>query len=426
MIERSRDVLSLPRRAVSLRASLSHVQRGRRPSDVTQRGQPALPTLRDGFVSQFKMAAQEANTCAPYSSTLLPNYASVKASYLVLIKNFAKSGDLNQRLLARPFSCDSISKIIDRIKYNGIVSASKLYEVIEENGKDVLIHRRSGGNKNILRLIGAEDCFDIIVEAHIISVGIHLTREETLRNIRKRYSIAKECVDIFLEICPECRNKTILRKYPMKESKLFFGFHYRVRLDIRESFTADGDFKYVLVYKDLRTQYVLLRPLISKLGSEIALEMMKIFSDFLVPGRIEACISNEHCIRDTMECLKKIWHPLNIVVEYTPTTVHYNQSLIQIMRQLKMWMEENGVTNLAMGCIYIQKKTNMTKTHKKGKPITHSVFGCSSNTDTDGGIQYDYTAVNKYNDIQKGASRSGSDVTTSTASKANDVTYISD
>lgn len=398
-----------------------------RVTSRSARMQPALTAASLARVRparQFKMAAQDANTYVPNCSVFSPNHEPLKSSYLMLCKSFLNSGKIKKHSMTRPVTCASVRRTIDRIKYKGV--ASKLFEVIEENGKDVLIHKRSAGDEDIIRLIGAEDSFDIIKDAHI-SMGKHFSSEETLKNTKqhangKRYNIAKECIDVFLRICPECRS----RPQSSKDSKLSFGFHYRVRIDFLEIFITDGDFQYVLIYKDQRTKYVLLRPLVRKDGNEIALEMARIFADFLVPGRIETCISNEITIRAAMEYLKLIWNPLDLVIEYTPPILQHDQSKLLIMRQLRIWMEKNRTTNWAMGCIYVQKEANMVKLSRHAKPIVYSVFGSVSNSDTEAGVQYDYSAVKSHNEARAPKSASAGNTSKPKKPKPSEFTYISD
>lgn len=102
-----------------------------------------------------------------------------------------------------------------------------------------------------------------------------------LYNFNQRYkNITQNQVCLFLRCCEVCQQKKCgAKKSVVVKPMVFKNFNSRCRLDLIDmQAQADGDNKFIFVYQDHLTKFIILKPPTSKRGSEVAYQLLDVFS----------------------------------------------------------------------------------------------------------------------------------------------------
>lgn len=192
--------------------------------------------------------------------------------------------DNNRKYYTRQQYDDLRTKIRDRNA--GVVFTDKndyrkvsQFNIEQIDNVQRLKHKKSGKI-----LIHVDNYYDILQQAHDDS--IHGGRDTMLKNLRERYfNINERVVAAFLKMCPVCerkRNKS--HRKEIVKPILTHDLNGRCQVDLIDYQTRpDREYKFVLVYQDHLTKYVLLRPLKTKHMDVIAEALFQIFIDFGAP-----------------------------------------------------------------------------------------------------------------------------------------------
>ena len=145
------------------------------------------------------------------------------------------------------------------------------YDVLNVQGQDKLIIPLSDTSQDIKYYCANEDMFEILYDVHS-SIG-HGGRDHVLKEVGTKYkNIMKEDIQTFLNFCEPCQRK---RKGTKKEIVvkpiISSELNSRCQVDLIDyQSQSNGVYKYVFVYQDHLTKFVILRPLTSKTAEEVS------------------------------------------------------------------------------------------------------------------------------------------------------------
>ena len=155
----------------------------------------------------------------------------------------------------------------------------KKYEILECGDIEKLIKRRVEPTDPIIYYISIEDTYDAIKRAHI-ATG-HGGRDRMRKELNKKYeNITEGDILLFKSYCKECQKK---RKLPSIKGVavrplLSSEFNSRAQIDLIDmQSSAQNSYKWILVYQDHLTKFVVIKALTTKRAAEVAYHVLDIF-----------------------------------------------------------------------------------------------------------------------------------------------------
>lgn len=264
-------------------------------------------------------------------------------------------------------------QVIIKMLMNGDHITVTNWNIHERNIKEIYMIELLGDKKVLMRVLKSsdntvktvpvvpwEDSFYIIWNAHLACGHGNIT--QTMNLIKPNYFINLVFVAELIKICNCQKEKT--------KADLV---HYNIEGSLQIlDMTAyqDEKFKYVLIYNDIRTKFVQLRPLTEINELEISLELMKIFTDFGPP--LKLVVYDSYFYDNVIDKVNKIFDPCKIELELDVflSENDSNNRLLQVRKMLSVWMKMNKSMNWLTGCYFVQWKMNTTKNDNK---IPHSI-----------------------------------------------------
>ena len=127
--------------------------------------------------------------------------------------------------------------------------------------------------------VNVEDTYDVVRRAHF-STG-HEGRDRMLKELGKNsFNVTQDALELFKSYCQECQKK---RKHPMTKGVvvrpiLTNDFSSRAQIDLIDMQSmVQNSFKWILVYHDPLTKFVILYGITSKRVAEVAHHLLDIF-----------------------------------------------------------------------------------------------------------------------------------------------------
>jgi hypothetical protein len=134
-----------------------------------------------------------------------------------------------------------------------------------------------------------EDMFDILYKLHDRKghSGCNIMYNST--TIQKYEGITKSLILLFLKCCRSCElKKASVRKSLVVNPILSEDYNARCQLDLIDlQSKPDGEFKFIFVYQDHLTKYVVLRPLKAKSAAAVAEVLRQVICDFGPPSLLQ-------------------------------------------------------------------------------------------------------------------------------------------
>ena len=134
-----------------------------------------------------------------------------------------------------------------------------------------------------------EDIFGVIHDAHL-EIG-NGGRNRMIKETQSKYkNITAESIMLYLSLCVPCLKKIESSKKGLVIKPMIFSeMNSRAQVDLIDMRRQpDGDFKWVIVYKDLLKKFVQLRPVKLNRVPEIAYQLLDIFSIFGAPSILQS------------------------------------------------------------------------------------------------------------------------------------------
>ena len=250
-----------------------------------------------------------------------------------------------------------------------------------------LIRKRGDPTTPPLYFVAVEDMFDIIHRAHL-ATG-HGGRDRMLKDIGRKYAnIPKQAVGLYKKHCEECQKK---HKRPKVKGVvvnpiLTADVLSRCQVDLIDMQSLpSGDFKWILVYQDHFSKYVLLRPLTSKRAAEVAHQLVDIFLTFGAPAILHSDNGSEFTAK-VISDIAKLWPTLKLVngkPRHPQSQGSVERANGDIKDMLVAWMNDNRTTEWSWGLKFVQFMKNSS--HHAG--IGHTPFKAMFGVDVKVGLQ---------------------------------------
>lgn len=116
-------------------------------------------------------------------------------------------------------------------------------------------------NSIFLYYVSDGNLYNLLKSTHI-SIG-HGGRDWMIKELSKNYkNISRSDICTFLQICEPCQKKPrSIKKAIFVKPIICTEFNSRCQVDLIEFKFIDGKFKYIMIYQDILTKFVVLRPL---------------------------------------------------------------------------------------------------------------------------------------------------------------------
>jgi hypothetical protein len=171
----------------------------------------------------------------------------------------------------------------------------KRYDILNIGGEEKLTVPLSAEKTKILYYVTFDELFNVIHEAHI-AVG-HGGRNRMIKELNLKYkNVTVESIVTYLRLCEPCQKKTKncvkgLVVNPILHNEM--NSQCKVGL-IDMQFNPDRDMKFILVYQNYLTKFVL-QSLHSKRADEVAYHLLDIFTTFGAPNILHSDDERKFC-----------------------------------------------------------------------------------------------------------------------------------
>lgn len=274
----------------------------------------------------------------------------------------------NQKINSFCFSLTKYTKTIDKVKCAKLKTVKdpadykllRRYDVIDVAGVEKLIAPVKE-NTEIGYFVYDEELFEILSAAHS-STG-HGGRDRMMKELRRKYrNITYKDVNMFLSLCEQCLQKPKREKKNIGEKPLLLqDFNYRCQVDLIDYQShPDGDFKFILVYQDHLTNFVVLKALASKEAVEVADNLIDIFTLLGAPTVLQSDNGWEFC-NSIITNLKRLWPDLKLVLgkpQHSQDSIE--RAYQDVENMLTTWMQDNQTSQWSKGLRFVQLMKNKT------------------------------------------------------------------
>lgn len=236
----------------------------------------------------------------------------------------------------------------------------KRYDIIVVGKEEKLISPlKAGGSIKYFATI--EETYGIIHDAHL-ATG-HGGRNRLVKEINNKYNnITTEAVMLYLSLCEACQKKAKSKKKgivikPILTSEM----NSRCQVDLIDLQTQpDNEFKFILNYQDHLTKFVVLRPLKTKTASEVAKQLMDIFTLLGAPSILQCDNGREFANRIIQE-LANMWDGVKIIhgkPRHSQSQGSIERANQDVQNMLTSWLITNQTTKWSEGLKYVQLMKN--------------------------------------------------------------------
>lgn len=234
----------------------------------------------------------------------------------------------------------------------------KRFAVLKIGDVKKLIARSEG---NIKYYLPSDELYDVIDAAHV-AVG-HGGRDRMLAETSKKYAnITKEMIGLYLSMCSVCHQKKTKKKRGLVSKPILHSeMKSKCQVDLIDFQTqSDGNFKFIMVYQDHLTKFVLLRALQSKRATEVAYHLNDIFLTIGAPCILQSDNGREF-VNNVISELASLWPELKIVhgkPRHSQSQGSVERANQDIENMIGSWMKDNVSTKWSEGLRYVQFMKN--------------------------------------------------------------------
>ncbi|XP_039748786.1 KRAB-A domain-containing protein 2-like [Pararge aegeria] len=299
----------------------------------------------------------------------------------------------------------------------------KRYDIVDSSNGERLVTARTPGHKSQMVFVKLEEIYDIIRDYHLRLN--HAGRTRLMNAIKLKYkNITTAIVMLYLSLCEGCKNKVPKRSKIMRsdkqgteevfnssetgnifkielkidplgnsvrddisncdlrgsfdeDDKLYPELYSRGQMDILDVTAAKGEsYKYLMVYRDLVTKYIHLKPLKSINVDETVEALLEIFLVFGAPNVLQS----KNGISVTKQICRRMYTAFPEIKVVSAdrkesTTSYKGQNNEDILRMLGDWLKENGSMKWYQGVKYVQYVLNSTFNINLRRTPSEAVFG---------------------------------------------------
>lgn len=215
--------------------------------------------------------------------------------------------------------------------------------------------------ESIKYYLPADELYDVIEAAHV-AVG-HGGRDRMLAETTTKYAnITKEMIGLYLSMCDVCQQKKTNKKRGLVSKPILHSeMNSRCQVDLIDFQTQpDGNYKFIMVYQDHLTKFVLLRALTSKRAEEVAHHLNDIFLTIGAPCILQSDNGREF-VNNVISELASLWSELKIVhgkPRHSQSQGSVERANQDIENMLSSWLKDNASTKWSEGLRYVQFMKN--------------------------------------------------------------------
>ncbi|XP_071137215.1 KRAB-A domain-containing protein 2-like [Mytilus edulis] len=188
------------------------------------------------------------------------------------------------------------------------------YEVLQCGDVKKIVKKRNSSDEDVKYYVCLEDMYSIVQKIHI-SIG-HGGRDKMVKEANRKYAnVSYEALELYKELCEECqlKKRRSASKGVVAKPIISKEFNSRGQVDLidMQSFKYN-DYRFLMLYQDHLTKFVILRPLTSKRAYEVAMQILDIFLLFGAPNILQSDNGAEFTANIISE-LKNLWPECKIV-----------------------------------------------------------------------------------------------------------------
>uniref|UniRef100_A0A8D8Q4X0 KRAB-A domain-containing protein 2 n=1 Tax=Cacopsylla melanoneura TaxID=428564 RepID=A0A8D8Q4X0_9HEMI len=232
----------------------------------------------------------------------------------------------------------------------------KRFDIMTVDNQDKLIVPIATEGASVLYYVPYEELFDVINETHI-SVG-HGGRNRILAEAGRKYkNVSSEAVLIYLRLCEACEKK---QKSAKRLVKPIFHSEMNSRAQVDLINMQSNPDKFIFVYQDHLTKFVILRALRTKTAEEVAYNLLDIFTTFGAPCILHSDNGREFCNK-VIQNMCEMWGEMKIVhgkPRHSQSQGSVERANQDIENMLATWMETNKTSKWSEGLKFVQAMKN--------------------------------------------------------------------
>lgn len=202
-----------------------------------------------------------------------------------------------------------------------------------------------------------DEIFDTIATAHL-AAG-HGGRDRLRKETSKTFAnITTEMIKIFLSMCEICQIKKSMKKRSLEAKPKISEMNSRSQVELIDMQTKeDRGFRFILVYQDYSTRFVLLRALRTDSILEVAEQLTDIFLTFGAPCVLQSNHSKTF-INSVIDKVMVLWPECKLVFGKPRSSKAVEQTSQDILKKLSTWMQKNKTSNWSNGLGFVQFERN--------------------------------------------------------------------
>ncbi|CAI6360566.1 unnamed protein product [Macrosiphum euphorbiae] len=226
-----------------------------------------------------------------------------------------------------------------------------------------------------------EELFNIIHDTHL-TIG-HGGRNRMEYELNKKYkNITRESIMLYLNLCISCQKKGSTAKKGLVVKPIISNeLNSRCQIDLIDmQAQPDGNYKFILVYQDHLTKFVLLRPLTHKRAEEVAYVLLDIFTTFGAPAILQSDNGREF-VNKIINELCNMWEDLKIVhgkPRHSQSQGSVERANQDVENILATWLQDNKTKKWSEGLKFVQLMKNRSLHHGIKCSPYEAMFGCSA------------------------------------------------
>lgn len=233
----------------------------------------------------------------------------------------------------------------------------KRYDIIGVGKKAKLIRPLKDGS-TIKYFATIEETYGIIHDAHL-ATG-HGGRNRLMKEINSKYNnITIEAITLYLSLCEACKLRTRAKKKAVAVNQMLKNeLNSRCLVDLMDlQEQPDDEFRFILIYQDYLTKFIVLRPLKTAFATEVAIQLMDIFTLLGAPTILQCDIDRDFAVQ-IIEELGNIWDGIKIIHGKSQDEIGpINQD---VQSRLSNWLVTNQTHKWADGLKFVQMMKNNT------------------------------------------------------------------
>ncbi|CAH2321121.1 KRAB-A domain-containing 2-like [Pelobates cultripes] len=220
-------------------------------------------------------------------------------------------------------------------------------------------------------------------------------------------NITQAQIKMFLDLCEPCQQKQKSAKKGIIVKPIISShFNNRCQVDLIDyQSQPDGKFKFLLVYEDHLTKFVVLKPLTSKQADVVAYNLLDIFLLFGAPRILHSNNGRKFCNK-VLESVTQLWPEIKMVngkPRHSQSQGSVERANQDIENMLTTWMADNQTNKWSEGVRFVQFMKNRAYHSAIKRSPYEAMFGCPAKVGLSSSIipQSLLHSINTEEDLEK-------------------------